>query len=307
VTRAPGTQREAEEKGGALVARRVDPSGSFSEEAGFFGPPSERLFGVLHRPTDRPRGGVVICPSIYGEFVTGYRIDVSIARLLASRGVAVQRFHYRGLGHSDGQADDMTFATMRADTLAAAERLAKETGVAGPAFLGTRFGAVVAASAAGEHPGGPLAFLDPTLEARAFFREAWRAGLIRDVKEGTSRQPGQGLAQALEQEETVDVLGYAICRPLFESASGRSVLEELGDGARRILFVQPGRASSVRADFARAAEALRERGCEVDVELVDEDLPWWFLPGPGAKQPTRRVLVEAMSAWLERELTGARA
>ncbi len=170
--------------GGAFTARRIDRARAISEEASFFRSGSHRLFGVLHRPTAPAAGGLVVCPSIHAEFIAGYRIEVSLARALASRGIAVQRFHYYGTGHSGGEADETSFATMRADALAAAERLSKHAEVGGPAFLGTRFGALVAASAASEHPESSLLLVEPTLEARRFFRDAWRAVLIRDVKEG---------------------------------------------------------------------------------------------------------------------------
>jgi alpha/beta superfamily hydrolase len=289
------------------LAKRIDDRGGFSEEAGFFGSGPERVFGVLHRPTGSPLAGVVICPSIYAEFMgRGYSIDVSIARALASRGLAVQRFHYRGAGHSDGEATETTFATMREDALSAAERLADETGVTELAFLGTRFGGLVAASAAVEHPACPIVLVEPTLDARRFFRDAWRASLIREVKERTAgRLSSEGLAQALAREETVDVLGYAICRPLFESAEPRTLVAELGPGGRRVLIVQLGRTSSLRGDTEAARTALVELGCDVDVEVVMEDVTWWFPPGAETKQVKHRGLVVVTSAWLDRELQAA--
>jgi pimeloyl-ACP methyl ester carboxylesterase len=299
--------------GGARLARRIDSGGAFSEEADFFGPGPQRLFGMLHRPTGPPRGGLVICTSIYTGFITGYRLDVSLARALASRGLAVQRFHYRGVGHSDGEAGETTFTTMREDALAAAGRLVERTGVGELAFLGTRFGGLIAASAASEHPGCPLVLFEPTLEARRFFRDAWRAMLIRDVKEGTPRHaPGQALAEALEREGTVDVLGHAICRPLFESVADRTLVGELGDGTRRVLLVQLGRASSLRGDLEAAAAGLRGLGCDVDVELVAEDVAAWFMPdaelgyeiGP-REQGTPHRLIDVTSAWLEGEFAAA--
>jgi pimeloyl-ACP methyl ester carboxylesterase len=286
--------------GDARLARRIDSGGAFSDEAGFFGPGPQRLFGVLHRPTGPALGGLVICPSIYAGFITGYRMEVSLARALASRGVAVQRFHYRGTGHSDGEADETTFPTMREDALAAAERLVERTDVGGLAFLGTRFGGLVAASAASEHSGCPLVLFEPTVEARRFFQEAWRAMLIRDVKEGTARRAaGQGLAETLEREGRVDVLGYGIYRPLFESAAERTLVGELGDGARRVLLVQLGRASSLRGDLEAAAATLRGLGCDVDVELVAADVAGWFMVE--IKHGERHPLIEVTSAWFEAE------
>jgi alpha/beta superfamily hydrolase len=291
------------------LATRMDKGGAYSEEAGFFGPGSQRLFGVLHRPTGPALGGLVICPSILAGFMTGYRTEVVLARALASRGLAVQRFHYRGVGHSDGETDETTFATMREDTLVAAERLLERTGVDGVGFLGTRFGGLVAASAASEHRGSPLVLVEPPPKASRFFRDAWRAMLIRDVREGTARRArGQELAEVLERDGSVDALGYSICRSLFESAADRTLIGELGDGARHVLLVQLGRALSLRRELEAMAGALKGLGCDVDVEVLAEDVAGWFLPEPGAKlaQPRAHALIEVTSAWLESEMLTTR-
>ena len=285
------------------VARRVDGRHGYSDEATFFSSGGQSIFGVLHRPQAEPAAGVVICPSTDSEFAT-YGVDVAVARVLASRGVAVQRFHPRGFGHSDGHAQDVTFETMRADALAAAERLVDETGVSRVAFAGARFGGLVAASVAAEHPGSPLALIEPTLEAKRFFRDAWRATLIRDVQAGTAdRARGLGLAEALSQSETVDLLGYSICRPFYESAKGRTLVDELHDAARRVLVVQLGRATAIRDDIEAARAALEARGGEVDVERIEDDITWWFPPSAEAERPKRRGLVSLTSTWLATELT----
>ena len=129
---------------------------------------------------------------------------------------------------------------------------------------------------------------------------------IRDVKEGTApRTPGEGLADALQREEMVDVLGEGIHRSLFESVAGRTLVGELGDGVRRVLLVQLGRGSSLRGDLEDAATALRELGCDVDVELVGEDVAGWFLPDHEATQRDPVALIEVASAWLEAEVARA--
>ena len=185
----------------------------------------------------------MICPSIYAEFIAGYRMDVSLARALASRGVAVQRFHYRGVGHSDGEAEETTFATMRDDALAAAERLLERTGVGGPAFLGTRFGGLVAASAAAEYPGCPLVLVDPTLEAETLLPRCV-AGHADPGREGGDRSSHARRRARRRARARGDGRRprLRICRPLFESVAGRTLVGELGDGARRVLLVQLGRA-----------------------------------------------------------------
>lgn len=284
------------------VATRVDRRNGYSDEAAFFSSGGTSVFGVLHRPQRQATAGVVICPSTDSEFVT-YGIDVAVARVLASRGVAVQRFHPRGFGHSDGRPQEVTFETMRADALVAADRLVEETGVTQLGFAGARFGGLVAASAATAYRGSPLALIEPTLEATRFFKEAWRATLIRDVKSGTSdRARGQGLADALSRSETVDLLGYTVCRSFYETATGRTLVGELADEPRDVLLVQLGRGTSVRTDIADASAALQARGCKVEVERVTDDVTWWFPPSAETEQPKRRGLVGLTSAWLATQL-----
>jgi alpha/beta superfamily hydrolase len=288
----------------ARVAKRIDHQACFSEEATFFGSGGQNLFGVLHRPLDAPIAGVVICPSIHAEFMNGYRIDVTLARALALSGIAVQRFHYRGIGHSDGETEDTTFATMREDTLVAAERLVDETGVAHLGFLGTRFGGLVAASAAAEHPSCALALIDPMLKAERFFRDAWRASLILAVKTGTAPvRPGGGLADALACSQTVDVLGFPMSRALYESASSLTLVDVLGDNGRRVLLVPLKESAAVHGDIEATRSALEENGCEVDVKLVPDDTMWWFPPGAETEPPDRSGLVGVASGWLADELT----
>jgi pimeloyl-ACP methyl ester carboxylesterase len=289
------------------VARRVDDRQGYTDEATFFGSEGQSIFGVLHRPKGEPTAGVVICPSTDSEFAT-YGVDVAVARVLAARGVAVQRFHPRGFGHSDGVADDVTFESMRADAIAATQRLTDETGVSQVAFAGARFGGLVAAAVAAEHPGAPLALIEPALQASRFFRDAWRATLVRDVQAGdTDRARGQGLAEALSESDTVDLLGYSMCRPFYESARDRTLLDELHDAARPVLVVQLGRTTTVRPDVEAAREALEARGSEVDVERIEDAITWWFPPSIEAEQPKRRGLVGVTSTWLANQLAAVTA
>src|SRR4051794_5208246 len=97
----------------AQVARRVDAERGIVEEAGFFGEGQQRVFGVTYLPKAGAEAGVVICPAVFSEYDTTYGLEVGLARALASRGIAVHRFAYRGSGHSDGEPAEMTFDTMR--------------------------------------------------------------------------------------------------------------------------------------------------------------------------------------------------
>jgi len=161
---------------------RVDRRLGIVETLGFFGSGPLRMFGCTHAPQGRALGGVVICSPVLGEFLRNYRNEVMLARDLAVSGFAVQRFHYRGSGHSDGEWCDATFETMRDDAIVAAEWLKAATGVSDIAFVGTRWGALIAASAIPRFPMAPLVVIEPPLDCSRYFREVLRWRLMRELK-----------------------------------------------------------------------------------------------------------------------------
>src|SRR5512134_2442447 len=127
-----------------------------TELAEFRGPEGERMLAHVHLPSswpqERPRGAAVICSPLLGEALRNYRREVLVARRLAEAGFVVERFHYRFSGNSDGQDEDLTFDSMREDALGVVDDI-RERAPDGPLILlGARLGALVAASAAREHP-----------------------------------------------------------------------------------------------------------------------------------------------------------
>jgi pimeloyl-ACP methyl ester carboxylesterase len=283
----------------AQLATRVDAQLGITEEAGFH---PDGLFGVTYTPAAGASTGVLICPAILSEYDHTYTIDVTLARELARRGVAVHRFHYRGTGHSDGEPAEMTFARMREDALSAGARFGAELGGREPIVLGLRFGALVAASVAGELGASPLVLLEAAVSARRYFREAWRADMMFQINEGgapaTTRDAFPDL---LERDGEVDVLGYPVCRALFDSAVERTLQGEAAALAgRRVLIVRGGPPGSTRPDQESAAEGLRTAGCAVEVEVLAEPLVWWF-QGPEMRRNARPVvadMIERIATWI---------
>ena len=286
---------------GANVATRSDEKHGVVEEAGFF---AGGLFGVSYKPTAGTHGAVVICPAILSEYDHTYSIDVSLARALAARGIAVHRLHYRGSGHSDGEPSEMTFERMFEDALAATARFAAEVGVEQPLILGVRFGSLVAAAVADACGGSPLVLWEPALSGRTYFREAWRADMMFQINEGAKPATRDAFPALLERDNHVDVLGYPIGKALYDSALERSLVDEVGDRARRILILRGGPPASARPKLDEAVEELRGRGCGVDVEVLDDALILWF-QGPEMRRNARPHVAELIARtvdWIEREL-----
>lgn len=289
----------------SATATRIDESAGIREEIEFFGPELAKVYACLHAPLGRPVGGVVVCCSVHAELQENYRSEVLLARALAARGLAVQRFHYRGFGHSDGAPVEATFESMREDALAAVDRLRVKTGVSRPALLGARLGGLVAASAARELDGAPLVLWEPTRDPVGYFREAIRARLIHELRTGAGTRPsGDALIGELRDKGVLDVLGYPIHRRLYDSAGRRTLSAELGNRPRPILLVQLSRSRRLGPGYARLVGQLREDGFGVVAEVVPEQPAWWFSRGAARSM---EVLGEATASWLVRELEAMRS
>jgi pimeloyl-ACP methyl ester carboxylesterase len=264
------------EVSGAVIAVRADVEGNFHEEIEFVGV-GERIFSCRHLPIGKPRGGMVICSPICADFMANYHREVHLARMLAADGFAVQRFHYRGTGNSDGDPEEITFDRLCEDAGILIEELSRVTGVASVALLGTRWGALVAAATARGFPDSPLVLWEPTTSSGQYFREAFRSRLMRDAKSGSvgEKRPID-FVNDLNQRGIVDLLGYSVHRALFDSAQDRT-LEPLVVGmSRPVLIVQMSRAKSVTQVYEALAERMRESGSDVSVATAGIAESWWF-------------------------------
>ncbi len=284
---------------------RTDLVAGIEEEVGFLEASGSSLFVCQHRPLGPVTGAVVICPALFVDQLRNYRAEVSLARRLAASGVLVQRFHYRGTGHSDGSGTEITFDTLCEDAVKAIA-VARDAAPLEPlAVLGTRFGALVAAEACAlaERVVG-LALWEPVLDPRRFFREGIRAARMRAVSRGATGEEGSagGTLQQLEQQGSLDILGFTIDRGLVDSSTGRSI-ENGAASVRDVLIVQL-TGDEESPDTTRLGDSLRNHGCVVDVRVVPQaggGGPWWLLDDrlQGMAQPPFQPQVELTAGWLK--------
>jgi alpha/beta superfamily hydrolase len=276
---------------------RVDRATGTREQLEFFGSGPQKLFGARYAPSSTPTAGVVVCPSLHCELLASYRDEVLLARALAARGVVVQRFHYRGAGHSHGDTPEMTFERMVEDARDAADRLRAESGVAEPAFMGTRFGSLIAAAAARD-TAAPLILWEPVFESAAFFKEAFRARIVRDFRLMDKPPTQADLVEEMRAKGFIDIHGYPLDLATYESSGQRSLVTELGDTPRMIFVGQIGRPTMRKPDLERALETWKVNGFEVDVDVIaDEKMPW-FLPDARHLTPERMAMVDKTSDWV---------
>jgi alpha/beta superfamily hydrolase len=295
------------------LAVRTDPATSTIEMAGFLTAEtgSDRLFGSFALPPGDPTACVVISSSLYAESARNYRREVILARDLAVRGIASLRFHYRGSGYSDGDPAALTFPSMCADAARAVVHLRERCPGVPIGYVGTRLGALVAATAARDSSPAPMLLWDPVPGAAAFFHDAVKArragGMIAD------RQHGDAAAGEDDPWATgyLDSLGYRLPVGLRDSLDGVSLVECLGDAPGPILVVTMVPAYEPKPIAMAAAEEIRAAtGSEVEVRRIEGRLSWWTSRDswdPDEDHPPTQELISRSAAWLERHLTEARA
>ncbi len=286
-------------------ASRIDRATGVREIAEFFGPGPVKMFGFTHLPTSRAKACVIVCSPLYLEFINNYRREVVIARRLAALGIAVQRFHYRGEGNSEGSTGDATFDTMRDDAVAAAEHVVEATGVHRLAFFGSRFAALIAAAATARFDGSPLVLWDPVLDALQYLRDVFRAKRIHTLKKG---DPGSvrtgGMLEQLERDGGFDVMGYTFTRALYESSLGRTLENQLDSSPRRLLVLRLGKDPRLDRPLTGLVERWQAARIEVEDRLVGQREAWWFT-SDGAEMERLKQASDVTVDWLARFLTDA--
>lgn len=273
------------------------------EEAAFL--PAGLLI-TTHLPSGRaPVGGVVICSSLHADFLANYRKEVLLARALCESGLAVQRFHYRGTGNSRGLPEEVTMSSLVEDGVLAAENLAR-TGVQQVAFLGIRFGALVAASLAAETDCS-LALWEPVVDGNGYFREAFRAVRMRELKDGKAEpRSGDSLLEELHSTGAVDVLGYTVHQALYDSAAAQRLTAVLGTRPRRMLLVQVSNRKELKREFHSMTETWDAAGITTECQVVLEEESWWFVGEdwlPEERRASTRQILDVTTEWLVRDAT----
>lgn len=287
---------------GTLQASRVDTTSGVREVAEFVGTGDAAIFSFTHLPADAPKAGVVICSPVYAEFIRNYRREVLIGRKLAERGIAVQRFHYRGQGNSGGDESDTSFESMVEDATAAHDHLRSVADARRIGFFGSRFGALIAASVASSDPRSPVAFWDPVVEAPGYFRDIYRARQMQALKGGATADGSGTLADELAATGSAPVLGYTITQRLFETSQDRSLEDALGADPRQVLILQMGRDARSEKQMAPLIERWRAAGHAVDEHVGARREAWWFTSGAAASKEDVTEAVDATVGWMARAL-----
>jgi hypothetical protein len=279
---------------------RVDERRRITEEARFFGPANGRLFGVTHLPFADVIGAVLICSPIKLEAMKNYGREVRLARRLAQHGLAVQRFHYRGTGHSGGNDAMLTVQSLIDDAAWARELLLKRAGVTSAVSVGTRLGGTVAAASG--RPRDPLVLWEPISDPLLYLGEILRA--VRIVK---LKRPGEfgsvGLDPSVELRNSgsVDALGFRIDAGFSDSLQTLALADVLGAPPRPILLIDVNRRNELRPDLSALSDRLSRAGFDIESKVIARaDLPWWFMAVQSRTRELDEDLVSLTTEWLRR-------
>jgi pimeloyl-ACP methyl ester carboxylesterase len=257
---------------------------------------SSSLFASLELPRGEPREGIVICSSINADHSKLYSAEVRLGATLAAEGFAVVRFHYRGQGHSDGDASDITFESLRDDALAATEYLQSEADVPGVSFIGSRIGALIAGAVSAAHADSRLVLWEPIVDPIRYVREALRSMSMARMSGGRP-DSGAGDPMGSRGDAPVDVHGFPIHKRFVSSLEGRALT--FGDDPRALLLVQISRSRELSAPYAALMGEWRREGRSADSCCVIGAIAWWFRGMREGREETESVTAEVISATVD--------
>lgn len=288
--------------GEIVTAERVDPEARIAERVTVSADRSPALFACFHQPLDRAWAALVVCPPLDPDFTVNYRRYVVLARLLASDGVRVVRFHYRGTGHSAGDPADTSYQDLVEDALHAAGLASSETGRL--CVMGGGWGALISASVARSLPGAPLVLWDPIDVADRYYREARRARLIATMRNSApDNADNSSPFVSPDGAASLDVAGYVLHRRLEETSRGRNLVEELGPTPRSVLLVQS-RDEVARSQWkGEVVDTWRGQGLSVEECSAGSSASTWFPAEKRAESPsdTARSVGACVVQWLRGE------
>lgn len=140
--------------------------------AGWFGSQSQPAFGWLHFPaTGVARGGLVLCPPLFLEYLPTHGSYRMLAEQVAGRGLAALRFDWRGTGDSSGSPASCSGVQAWLDDIAAAVDILRSSGAPWISVVGMRGSAVLASRFAERANADALVLWDPPVSGRAVIRE----------------------------------------------------------------------------------------------------------------------------------------
>ena len=235
-----GSQTAGHKTGGEMHTRTT-AGDQASEDVTYFGA-APRMYGVTHLPDGDARAAVVICSSTHAELLKSYRLEVLLARALATQGFAVIRFHYRGAGNSEDTGEVLTLPAMINAARQARDHIVDLAGTTKLVFVGVRLGAYPATALATENPGSQLILWDPVLDTDNYMKDALRTHAIAAIRGEAKPETVKESLERLHSDGSIDLLGYEIRSEFHSSIQGRKLTDYSPEGSE-VLVVPFGKSN----------------------------------------------------------------
>lgn len=144
------------------------------EEARWFGPTDNRLFGWMMWPSSQvARGGVILAQPVGREARAARRAMRNLGVELARRGLVALRLDYPGTGDSSGALDETDVQRSWVDAIYETDAYLRSLGLNNISGVGMRLGAVILAMASAKGLTlSSVVLWDPCDSGRSFLREA---------------------------------------------------------------------------------------------------------------------------------------
>ncbi len=267
---------------------------------------------VLSMPMGPARGmGWVICHSLGMEQMHMQRFEVAVARALAAVGFPVLRYHSQGYGDSQGSTLEVSLESHLRDAAAAGQLLASSEGIVSLGFIGSRFGGLIAALAAGRLKAPGLVLWDPVVSGRRYLASLFRWALVTNLA-GRGKDNGEGVdpRENLRRGDVFDLQGFPLREEMYEEIASLDLLQALPPRQGESLVVQISTSPSPRADLQRLAARLEELGGKSSLEVVVDPAAATFgqkryrIMDTWAKSDTQASLSESLTqvtvSWCQR-------
>lgn len=195
----------------------------------------------------------------------------------------------------------MTLRSAEEDCLLATARLCQHTGSDAVGVIGTRWGAFVAARAAGGTGAAAIAFWDAKPDGRGYVDELIRTKALRDLWDGNDH-PAGFYDRRLAAGHPLDIHGFRVHPQLVASSLSESLCQCLEPPLPTRLVYGAGN----QPDAQRLRSAFEKAGCKVTVTALTQRTFWWVALNPllNREDPTLPLEMEAerTAAWFRERL-----
>lgn len=248
--------------------------GGLLEHAGYFNVSGAYLYTVLHEVPD-PVALVLLVGPFASERHNSYLPWARWARYLATKGMEVLRYDYRGVGESTGSFEEMTFEHWSEDVVLLAEWLKARSPDVPLVLHGLEIGAILAAKAFDNGIGGSLLLWSPPANAHQALRSTlmrW-VGLEHLYKSSEDVKSAAEYVRELEQGSLIEVEGYRWSSALWRDSSDVTLpVSMLDDTTAALAYDRP-----VRVVKLNRQAAPLVKGGFVGYDEA-KDFSWLFAP-----------------------------